>query len=205
MPVSETNVPIPVDTFPNPSKTGPAAAATAANLTIVFWVAGPNLFHLSVNFCMALIPFVTYGINWFPIGCSTSTCIVLQSPPRAPDNVSYFTFASSSTDSLLLSIASLAVDIEVMTCGPRSSHIVPNKLTPAVLCATGSSMEASPFITSLNASFAVSPPAPNFSAIFAASIPRASNPCFVVSEPSIALIENSFTASPTLSRLKAPF
>ena len=83
--------------------------------------------------------------------------------------------------------------------------MVPNRFTPAALCATGSSIEASPSITSLNASFAVFPPAPNFCAISSAFIPRASNPCFVVSDPSIALIENSFTASPILSKLKAPF
>ena len=73
--------------------------------------------------------------------------MVLQSPPRAPDNVSYFTFTRLSMDSLVMSIASFVVDKDITTSGPKSSHIVPNKLTPAVFRSIGSSMADNPTIT----------------------------------------------------------
>ena len=65
-------------------------------------------------------------------------------------------------------------------------------------------MLARAFRVSLKAAFADSPPSPNFAAMSLALNPILLNPSAVLSEPSIARIENSFTASPTLSRLKAP-
>ena len=140
-----------------------------------------------------------------PTGCRTSTWIVLHRPPSAPVSVSYLVLTSSSIVSLVLSMAPLVVESVVITCGPKSSHMVPKRLTPAALWATGSSILASPWITSLKAAFASWPPAANLFAILSAFMPMASNPCFVVSDPSIARMENSFTASPILSRLNAPF
>ena len=94
---------------------------------------------------------------------------------------------------------------DVTTSGPKSSHIVPNRSTPAVFCASGSFMLASPAMTSSNADLALSPPFANFDAISSAFSPISSNPSFVVLDPSITRIDISFTASPILSRLKAPF
>ena len=50
-------------------------------------------------------------------------------------------------DSLVMSIASFVVDKDITTSGPKSSHIVPNKLTPAVFRSIGSSMADNPTIT----------------------------------------------------------
>ena len=98
-----------------------------------------------------------------------------------------------------------AVLNDVTTSAPKSSHIVPNNATPAAFCLTGSLIPASPVITSSNASLAESPPFANFCAISSALSPISVNPLTVVPLQSIALIDNSFTASPILSRLKAPF
>ena len=92
----------------------------------------------------------------------------------------------------------------VTTSGPKSSHIVPNKSTPAIFCCTGSSISANAFIISLKAVFAVSPPCANLLAISSALKPNNSKPCIVVFEPSTARIENSFMASPILSKFHAP-
>ena len=88
---------------------------------------------------------------------------------------------------------------------PKSSHIVPNKFTPAIFCSTGSFIEASAATVSLNACFALSPPIANLCAITSASMPKASKPSAVVLLPSLTRMLNSFIASPTLSILHAPF
>ena len=88
---------------------------------------------------------------------------------------------------------------------PRSSHIVPNRFTPAIFCSTGSFIEASAATVSLNACFALSPPIANLRAITWASKPKASKPSVVVLLPSLTRILNSLMASPTLSILQAPF
>ena len=90
-----------------------------------------------------------------------------------------------------------------MASVPRSSHMVPNKETPMASRATWSSISIRVFNTSKNAWLAPSPPAANVSIIVAALYPRASKAATVVSDPSMARMENSFTASPTLSRFHA--
>ena len=92
-----------------------------------------------------------------------------------------------------------------MTSFPKSSHIVPNRSTPAMFCEIGSSILLNATSVSRKACDAVSPPAANFPAISSAFSPIRLNPSTVVSEPSTALMLNSFIASPTLSRLNAPF
>ena len=87
---------------------------------------------------------------------------------------------------------------------PKSSHIVPNKFTPAVFCSIGSFISFKAFIVSVKASFASLPPFENFFAIESAFNPAILNAVTVVSLPSITLIPNSFIVSPNLSTLNVP-
>ena len=59
------------------------------------------------------------------------------------------------------------------------------------------------FNTSKNALFASSPPPAKVSIMALALYPKSLNACTVVSLPSMARIENSLMASPTLSRFHA--
>ena len=86
---------------------------------------------------------------------------------------------------------------------PRSSHMVPKSLTPTASRWTWSSISSSRSSTWKKARFAFSPPAAKVAIISPASYPRAAKAERVVSLPSMARMENSFTASPTLSRFQA--
>ena len=90
-----------------------------------------------------------------------------------------------------------------MASTPRSSHMVPNRDTPRASRFTWSSTSIRVFRTSKNAVFAPSPPAAKVAMIFSALYPRSSKADTVVSLPSMARIENSLMASPTLSRFHA--
>ncbi|CAM2079362.1 MAG: hypothetical protein NSGCLCUN01_03582 [uncultured Clostridium sp.] len=58
-------------------------------------------------------------------------------------------------------------------------------------------------VTCSNASFATAPPAPNFSLVTSTDNPSSLKASSAV--PSLTLIPNSFTASPSLSTLNVPF
>ena len=143
------------------------------------------------------------GISSSPRG-STSISTLRFSPSNMEPRSSYLTFFSSS----ILPAAQPALSPILFNCvttsGPRSSHMVPNNCTPMVFCFNGSSMLESAVMVSWNAFFADSPPAANFFAILSAFKPSDVNPSAVLSDPSIALLESSLIASPTLSRFHAP-
>ena len=87
---------------------------------------------------------------------------------------------------------------------PKSSHMVPKRLTPAIFRLIGSSMRLIASMVCWKACFAVSPPCPNAIAILLASNPIALKPSWVVLLPSIERIENSLIVSPSLSTEKVP-
>ena len=115
----------------------------------------------------------------------------------------FWSFISSSDSDVAYAPSSISASC-VTTSGPKSSHIVPNKATPAWLCARGSSISANAWIVWSKASLAESPPAANLAAISSAFNPIAEKPSCVVAEPSTTRIDISLMASPTLSKLKAP-
>ena len=90
-----------------------------------------------------------------------------------------------------------------MASVPRSSHMVPNRATPRASRSTWSSTAIRVLITSKNALLAPSPPAAKVAMMFSALYPRDVNASTVLSLPSMARIENSLMASPTLSRFQA--
>ena len=132
----------------------------------------------------------------------TSNCLPM--PSIALPKSSYFIFLIFSKLSDVVLIAPLVLDNAFTASAPKSSHIVPNKLTPAVFCTTSSPTSFRAVITSLNALLASSPPCANCRCNFSAFNPNASKANAVVSLPSFARIPNSFIASPNLSISNTP-
>ena len=139
-----------------------------------------------------------------PIGRTKFVFSTRPSPDIAEPKSSYLTALILESASVVVLISPLRFVNACIPSTPKSSHIVPNKATPAVFCAKGSSIAKRAVVTSSKAFAACSPPAAKAAAVSSAFKPISLNACIVPSDPSLTLIPNSFTASPSLSTEKVP-
>ena len=171
----------------------------------------------------AVIAFVTAGCSFrkSPIPCaasanapdmpetagSTADVNAVEMEFPASCHLSPRDWASSAIELNALLVSTEPPSIPANTGrmpAPKSSYIVPKRLTAAVFFSIGSVILSSALTTSKNAVRAVSPPAANLAAIVSAFIPNISKASVVVSLPSFTRILNSLTASPTLSTENTP-